>query len=471
MPSVTSSTAPARHSPIARRARSPYAALVGELPEVRYARNGDVSIAYRVIGSGPLDLLFMGGFVSHIEFLFDSPRAQHFLERLQSFARVIVFDKRGQGLSDPGDYTLENVTADTLAVLDDAGVERCSIFGISEGGSASTMLAATHPDRLDAMVQFATYARMSQAPDYPEGIPLDLLQSSWRRTIGTWSTGETLKIWAPSLAADPEYIRWWTRLLRSGASPSSVRTLGAMYEELDVRPLLPLVRLPTLVLWRSGDRLVPPALSRTVADGIPDSRSKELSGTDHLFLAGDLDGVIDEVEEFLTGRRPTTPSRRVLSTVMFSDLVDSTRQQAELGDQRWRVLMEELDARWRRAIELDGGHYVKSTGDGLLATFDGPAQAVRVGLEVRESAKALGLEARSGIHTGECELLADDIGGIAVNIAARVEGASRAGEVTTTSTVKDLVIGSGLEFADRGEHELKGVPGEWRLYAATEAAK
>jgi class 3 adenylate cyclase len=225
------------------------------------------------------------------------------------------------------------------------------------------------------------------------------------------------------------------------------------------------------VLWRKDDKLLPRRLSRTVADGIPGARSKELPGADHLFLAGDLDGVIDEVEEFLTGRPPTAPTRRVLSTVMFSDLVDSTRRQAEAGDRRWRALMEDLDSRWRRALDAGGGRYVKGTGDGLLATFDGPAAAVRAGLEVHDGARALGLEARSGIHTGECELIGNDIGGIAVNIASRVEGASRNGEVTTTGTVKDLVIGSGLEFADRGEHELKGVPGEWRLYAASDAER
>jgi pimeloyl-ACP methyl ester carboxylesterase len=423
-----------------------------------------------VFGEGPLDLLFVGGFVSHLELMFDVARARRFIDRLASFARVIVFDKRGQGLSDPGAYTVENICADALAVLDTEGIDRVSIFGVSEGGSASTMLAATHPDRVEAMVQFATYARMSRAPDYPEGIRVERLRETWAQTLEQWATGETLAQWAPSLAGDPEYQRWWRRLVRNGASPAAARTLGAMYEELDVRPLLPLVRVPTLVIWREGDPLVPARLSRTVADGIPGAVGKELPGGDHLFVAGDIDAMLDEAEEFLTGRPPAAPVERVLSTVMFTDLVDSTRHAAELGDRRWRATMDELDGRWRRLLESQRGRFIKSTGDGLLATFDGPARAARAALGAHESAGALGLEARSGIHTGECELRGEDVSGIAVNIAARVEAAARDGEVTTTGTVKDLVIGSGLEFVDRGQHTLKGVPGEWRLFAVSDNA-
>ena len=436
-------------------------------PDIHYAASDDVSIAYTVRGSGPIDLLFVPGFVSHLGLLFGTEMFASFWDRLGSFARVIAFDKRGQGLSDTGAYTLENITADAIAVLDAVESERAALFGISEGGPAATMMAATHPDRLSHMIQFGTYARMSRADDYPEGFDLELMRRTEVVLRQRWGDPDTLKLWAPSLANDPDAREWWSQLMRWGAGPGTASTLMEMYRSLDVRPLLPLIRIPTLILWRSGDRLVPPALSRVVADGIPGAIGKEMPGDDHIAFAGDGDAVIDELEEFLTGHRATAPVRRVLSTVLFTDLVDSTRHAAERGDRSWRELLDDCGRRWRRELALHRGRLVKSTGDGLLATFDGPAQAVRAALALRESTRALGLETRAGVHTGECELIGDDIAGIAVHIASRAESAGLPGEVTATSTVRDLVIGSGLEFSERGVHELKGVPGRWPLFAVS----
>jgi class 3 adenylate cyclase len=433
---------------------------------IRYARSGDVSIAYRVAGDGAVDLLFMGGFVSHLEIGMEPPLAERFWERMGSFARVIAFDKRGMGLSDTGAYTLENIVGDALAVLDACGVERAVVFGVSEGGAAATMLAATHPERVSAMVQYGTYARMSRAPDYPEGIPVDVTREFWGRMVEHWGDPASIDAWAPSAAHDPEVREWWARMLRSGASPGAMRTIGLMYEELDVRPLLSAVRTPTLVLYRAGDELVRPELSRAVARGIPGACEVELVGADHLWVAGDQDAMLGAIEEFVTGRPAAAVSDRVLATVLFNDIVRSTARAAEVGDRRWRELL----GQYRRLVERElvrfRGRLVKWTGDGVLATFDGPARAVRCALAIRAVASVLGLEVRAGVHTGECELMADDLAGIAVHLAARVLATAQPGEVIASGTVTDLVVGSGLAFELRGTRVLTGVPGQWRLYAA-----
>lgn len=440
-------------------------------PEISYATSGELSIAYTVQGSGPVDLIFVPGFVSHLGLLFGNEVSGRFWDRLSSFTRLIAFDKRGQGLSDTGGaYTLENIAADALAVLDSVGSERAAVLGVSEGGPAATMLTAGHPDRVSHLIQFGSYARLSAAPDYPEGLSEERLGRLEGIMKDRWGDPGTLELWAPSMAADPVQREWWSQLMRWGAGPGTARTLMEMYREMDVRPLLPVISVPTLILWRDGDRVLSPRFSRTVADGIPGAVGKELHGEDHIPWAGDADSVLDAIEEFLTGRPAAAPVHRVLATVMFTDLVDSTAHAAELGDEAWSELLDGCGRRWRREIDLHRGRFVKSTGDGLLATFDGPAQAVRAAAAMRESVRPLGVETRSGIHTGECELLGDDIAGIAVHIAARAEAAGRPGEVTTTGTVKDLVIGSGLSFEERGVHELKGVPGEWPLYAAMSAA-
>jgi class 3 adenylate cyclase/DNA-binding CsgD family transcriptional regulator len=414
-----------------------------------------------------VDLLFIGGFVSHLEIGLEPPLADRFWERLGSFARVIAFDKRGMGLSDPGVYTLENLVGDALAVLDACGVERTAVFGVSEGGSAATMLAATHPQRVSAMVQYGTFARMSRAADYPQGIPVEMMRRFWGRIIENWGDPVSIDDWAPSAAHDPEVRAWWARMLRYGTSPGTMRAIGLMYEELDVRPLLSAVSVPTLVLYRANDELVRPALSRAVARGIPGAREVELAGADHLWVAGDQEAMIREIEEFVTGRPAAPVSDRVLATVLFTDIVGSTERASELGDRRWRALI----AQYRRLVERDlarfRGRLVKWTGDGVLATFDGPARAVRCGLAIRAGAHAAGLDMRAGVHTGELEVTAGDVSGIAVHLTARVMATARAGEVITSGTVKDLVVGSDLEFEHRGTHVLRGVPGEWTLFAVS----
>lgn len=435
---------------------------------IRYAHNGDVSIAYTVVGDGSVDVLFIGGFVSHLEIGFDLPLAKRFWERFGSFARVIAFDKRGMGLSDrdSGAYTLENIVDDALAVLDACGVERTIVFGVSEGGSAATMLAATHPDRVTAMVQYGTYARVSRAENYHDGIPVEVTRRFWNRMVEDWGDPFSIDQWAPSVAHDPEVREWWARMLRSGASPGAMRTIGLMYEDLDVRPLLSGVRVPTLVLYRAEDRVLPPALSRAVARGIPGAREVELAGADHLFIAGDQDAMIDAVEEFVTGRPPAVVRDRILATVLFTDIVGSTELAAALGDYGWRELLGRYQRLVERELARYRGRLVKWLGDGVLATFDGPARAVRSALAIRTSAESIGLDVRAGVHSGECEVMAaNDIAGIAVHLAARVVATARPGEVITSGTVKDLVVGSGLEFEDRGAHVLRGIPGEWTLYA------
>ena len=435
---------------------------------IRYAHNGDVSIAYTTGGRGAVDILVIGGFVSHLEIGLEHPLAARFYERLASFARVIAFDKRGMGLSDrdAGAYTLENIVDDALAVLDAAGSERPVVFGFSEGGAATTMLAATHADRIKAMVQFGTYARIPAAPDYPEGLDPATIQGFWDLIYDHWAEGETVDWWAPSLAGDAELRDWWARLLRSGLSPGGARGLGEMYERIDVRPLLPAVHVPTLVLYREGDTIVPPALSQVVARGIPDAREVALPGVDHLIFVGDQDAILDEIEQFVTGSLTTAPVDRVLATILFTDIVGSTDHAATVGDRRWRDVLERHDRLASREVGRHRGRIIKSTGDGLLATFDGPARAVRAGVALREAVKdTLDIDLRVGIHTGECELMGDDLGGLGVHIASRVESSADPGEVLVSSTVKDLVVGSGLRFEDRGEREFKGVPGMWRVSA------
>ena len=436
---------------------------------IRYARNGDVSIAYTVFGDGPVDVLFIGGFVSHLEIGLELARAERFWERVGSFARVITFDKRGMGLSDRdgGAYSLENIVDDALAVLDACEVERAAVIGVSEGGSAATLIAATHPERVSAMVQYGTYARVARADDYPEGTPVEVVRRFWSRMIEQWGDPVSIDVWAPSAAGDPELREWWARMLRSGVSPGAFQTIGLMYEDLDVRPLLSAVRVPTLVLYRSGDRVVPAALSRTVARGIPGAREVELDGVDHLFLAGDQDAMLDEIEEFLTGRPAVAAGDRVLATVLFADIVRSTEVAAELGDRRWRDLLGQFERLVQREVSRHRGRLVKLIGDGVLAIFDGPARAASAALAIAGTARAFGLELRVGMHTGECELVGDDVIGIAVHLTARVMGAAQAGEILATATVKDLVVGSGLEFERRGTRELAGVPGEWTLFAVT----
>lgn len=434
---------------------------------IRYARNGDVSIAYTVFGNGPIDLIFVTGFVGHLEIASEAPISRKFWDRLSAFSRVVLFDKRGMGLSDRGlgSYTVEAVAEDMVAVLDAAGVERAAVFGVSEGGAAATMFAATYPERTSALIQYGTYARIAQADDFPEGVPVASIRSMHERLFQDWGNPDSLKLFAPSCWQDPGLREWWGRLLRAGTSPAGVHSLLQMYEELDVRSVLPLVNVPTLVLWRGDDVLVPARVTRKLAEEIPGAKGVELKGGDHLFLAGDQEAMIGEVEQFLTGERHAVPAERGLATVLFTDIVSSTERAAALGDRAWRGLLAQHDRITQLEVERQRGTLVKSTGDGILASFDGPARAIVAASGIRDALAEFGLQIRAGIHTGECERIGDDLGGIAVHIGARVSAAAQAGEVLVSQTVRDLVVGSALEFEDRGLRDLKGVPGEWRLFA------
>ncbi|MGZ8666135.1 MAG: adenylate/guanylate cyclase domain-containing protein [Solirubrobacterales bacterium] len=440
-----------------------------EMGPIRYADCEGVSIAYATIGEGPIDLIFVPGFVSHLEILPELPQVKRFFERLASFTRVIAFDKRGMGLSDrdAGAYTIEGIADDMISVLDAVGAEKVAVLGASEGGSAATMFAASHPERASALVEFGTYARVSAAPDYPQGVEIENLRRFLGVMAENWGSPALLSRWAPSLDGDEEAARWWARLLRNGSTPGAFRALTAVYEEMDIRPLLPLVRVPSLIIWRQGDRIVPPALTKVVAEGIPGAKAVELAGEDHLPMAGDQEAVLGEIEEFLTGQRSGPPAERALATVLFTDIVGSTERAASLGDLRWRKRLEQHDQICRREIQRQRGRYVKGTGDGLLASFDGPARAITAAAELRHALEPIDLPIRAGVHTGECERIGDDVGGIAVHIGARVSAAADPGEILVSQTVRDLVVGSGIEFEDRGAWTLKGVPGEWRLYAVT----
>jgi pimeloyl-ACP methyl ester carboxylesterase len=435
--------------------------------ETRYADSGGVSIAYQVHGSGPIDLVLVPGFVSHVELLGEEPGVARFLRRLTAFSRLLVFDKRGQGLSDrPGrPPTLEESMDDLKAVIDAAGFKRPALLGISEGGPMSTLYAATHPARVSALILFGTFARMLEAPDFPAGTTEEAL-NRWGEVVQRdWGKAVALNVWAPSRVGDREFERWWARLLRQGTSPAGAIALMDLYREMDVRSILPAIDVPTLVMHRAGDRMVSAAQGRYLAEAIARARYVELAGDDHLPFAGELDPILEEVEEFLLGSRGAAESERALATILFTDIVGSTERAAELGDRGWRALLERHDAAVRRQLSLHRGREVKTMGDGFLATFDGPARAIRCACALQEEAQGLGLEVRAGIHTGEVELIGDDVGGMAVNIGARIGALAGSGEVLVSSTVRELVVGSGLEFEERGVEKLKGAPGEWRLFA------
>ena len=441
--------------------------------ETRYARSGDVHIAYQVTGDGPIDLIWITGWVSHLEHLWEYPPAVHCLRRLSAFTRLIRLDKRGTGLSDRVSIselpTMEQRMDDVRAVMDAVGSERAALIGSSEGGVMCALFAATYPERSRALVLFQSYARALPAPDYPvpgTRIPVDLgeREKMFERVAQSWAVPNLAM--APSRAADRTYLEWSAAVNRLGASPGAAVALLKMNAEIDIRPILPSIRVPTLVIHRDRDAWCPVEGGRYLARHIPGAKYVELPGSDHSVWAGDSDVVIDEIEEFLTGTHQAVEPDRVLATVLFTDIVGSTERLAEVGDRRWRELLEDHFRLARRELARHRGQEIKTTGDGLLATFDGPARAIRCAGAIRESARQLGIEIRAGLHTGEVEILDHDLGGIAVHIGARVAAEAGPGEVLVSSTVKDLVAGSGIAFGDRGAHALKGVPGEWRLFKA-----
>lgn len=438
-------------------------------PQTRYAKSGDVHIAYQVVGEGPLDLVFIPGWISHVDLWWEEPAFARFFARLASFTRLILFDKRGTGLSDPVPLTqlptLEERMDDVRAVMDAAGSGRAAFLGVSEGGVMALLFAATYPQRTRALTLYGSYARISWAPDYPHGFPRADYEKLVKRVEKGWGTGMTLKYWAPSHKGDERLQQTWARFERLGASPGASLTLLTMNYEIDVRPILPTVGVPTLVLHRRDDRLVPVQHGRYLAEHVRGARYVELPGTDHAFFTGDTEALLAEIQEFLTGARPQPEPDRVLATVLFTDIVGSSERAAELGDHRWRDLLDSYYAAVRRQLDRFRGREIDTAGDGVFATFDGPARAIRCGAAIASGARQLGFEVRAGVHTGECEVIGDKVGGIAVHTGARVAAMAKPGEVLVSHTVKDLVAGSGLRFEDRGTQTLKGIPGEWRLFS------
>jgi class 3 adenylate cyclase len=438
---------------------------VAVAPTTRYAHSGDVSVAYQVVGTGPIDLVFAPGFISHVELVWELPGAQYY-ERLASFSRLVLFDKRGTGLSDPvrGPATLEERTDDLLAVMDAAESDRAAILGLSEGGSMAALFAAMHPERTASLVLYGAWPRVVRSPDFPFGVELEELEKLIALT-DRWGEGAGLSSWAPSIASVPGAREAWGRFQRAAASPGMVRSLFRLYRDLDIRDILPAIRAETLVLHRTGDRIVPVGCGRYLAEHIPGARFVELEGDDHLWVAGDTDALLDEVEEFVTGARHSPEPNRILATILFTDIVGSTELAAAAGDRPWAALLEAHHAAVRRQLERFQGLEIDTTGDGFFVAFDGPARAIRCALAIRDAVRSLGLVIRAGLHTGECEKVDNKLTGIAVNIGARVGALAGAGEVLVSNTVVDLVAGSGLVFEDRGEYELKGVPGPRRLFA------
>lgn len=433
----------------------------------RYAKSGDLHIAYAVEGDGPIDLVWIPPWISQVEYLWAEPSLERVMGRLTQFARLITFDRRGSGLSDPffGAPTLEEQMDDVLAVMDAAGSERAVICGTLEGGPMAALFAATHPQKTEALVLYATFARATWAPDYDWAWTAEERDQNMSVLLDNWGQGFVASAVAPSQLADPGFMEWAGRLERLAASPSTIRRIFKLIGEFDVRDVLPSIRVPTLVMHRRRDSFIKVDHSRYIASKIPGARYVELEGEENMFSVGDWESLIGEVEEFLTGTRHEREPDRMLATVLFTDICESTQRAAEMGDRGWRFLLERHDALFRQALQRHRGSEVKRTGDGFLATFDGPARAIRCAASLTDAMGSLGLQIRAGLHTGELEVMDGDLGGLAVHIASRVMSAAGPNEVLVSGTVKDLVVGSGIEFEDRGQRELRGVPGEWRLYA------
>jgi pimeloyl-ACP methyl ester carboxylesterase len=439
------------------------------VPETRYVKSGDVHIAYQVIGSGPIDVVFVPGFVSNVEAVWESPDRANFFRRLASFSRLIFFDKRGTGMSDRSSqiFSLEQRMADVQAIMDHAGSERAALFGISEGGPMSFLFAATYPQRTLALAVYGSYAKRSWAPDYPFGWK----EERWKEVLGNiernWGTpaGVDLSMWAPSIANDAQRATRTAAYFRASASPGAVLAVMQMNREIDVRHVLSSISVPTLILHRIDERVISIEHARYLARHIRGAKLVELPGIDHMPWIGDGEAIVQEVEEFFTGARHAPDLERLLATVLFTDIVESTERAAQLGDRGWRDLLQSYQAAVRKELASFRGREIDTAGDGFLAAFDGPARAIRCAAAVRERARSLGVEIRAGLHTGECEVMGEKLGGIAVHIGSRVAAKAAPGEIIVSQTVRDLVAGSGLAFAERGSHQLKGVPGEWRLYA------
>ena len=442
-------------------------------PQTQYVERDGISIAYQVVGDGPVDLLVSPGFVSHLDLQWADPENSRFLARLASFARLIIYDKPGTGLSDPIPQlpTLEERVADIEAVLDAAGSQRAVLFGVSEGGPTSVLLAAMRPQRITSLILYGSFGCSPWAApgDFSaeEFERVESIRNQAREILEHWGDGgRFMEFFAPSVPLTESQKRAFGMYARAAASPRMARALVEVVEQIDIRDVLPSVRVPTLVLHVEGDRVIPVEGGQGLADGIPGARCVTFPGIDHAFWL--VDGLIEEIERFVTGAVQRADPNRVLASVLFTDIVASTTRAAELGDRAWRELLERHDALVNRTVSEYSGRVVKHIGDGALSAFDGPAMAMRCAEALRDGAAELGIELRGGIHTGECEAIREDLGGLAVHIGARVGALAGPGEIVVSSTVKELVVGSDMQFTDRGEHELKGVPGSWHLYALGE---
>jgi len=438
--------------------------------KTQYVKSGDNHIAWSVTGDGPVDVLYVPTWLSQLEHLWEYPPLARFFERLASFSRLIIFDRRGSGMSDscPDPPTLEQQMDDVIAVMDAAGSDQAALFAQLEGGPMAMLFAATHPSRVTGMLLYATFARTLRADDMPWAPRPEEREAMVEGLTAGWGSGARAAALAPVLAGDAEFVDWFGKLERLSISPGGVPGVMRQIGLTDVRDVLPTIRVPTIVVCRENDPFMDPRHSEYLAEKIPSAHLKVLGGAENLIFGDGMEDVLDEAEEFLTGQRPQQSADRVLATVLFTDIVDSTARAAELGDRSWKALLERHDDLVRRQLARYQGREVKTTGDGFLATFDGPARAIRCATAINAGVRTIGITTRAGLHTGECEVRGDDVAGMAVHIGARVGATARPGEVLVSSTVKDLVVGSGIEFAERGEHSLKGVPGEWRLFAVAD---
>jgi class 3 adenylate cyclase/pimeloyl-ACP methyl ester carboxylesterase len=436
----------------------------------RYARNGDTHIGFTTMGKGPPDLVQVGIALGHVEMWHEFAPNRRALERIASFCRLVDYDRRGSGISDRtvGAVPIEVEVEDLLAVMDAVGSDRPYLFGFGVGGSLSLVFAAVHPDRCAGVIAYSTPACFLRSDDYPYGWDERTFETFLQLIEDGGLAGpDAMPIIAPSMADDREYVEFSARVLRSATTPRQARDCFETYARTDIRNVLASVKVPVLVLHRTGDRLFPIDQSRDLAKRLPDARFVELPGIDWSPWVGDTDSLIAEIQAFVTGTRPAPEQDRQLATVLFTDVVKSTETVASIGDKRWRDLLDRHDDIVLREVERYGGRRVKTTGDGVLATFNGPAQGIRTALAIRDALASIGVPVRAGLHTGEIELRGDDIGGIAVHIGARVGSAANANEVLVSRTVKDLVAGSGITFADRGTQQLKGVAEDWQLFAVT----
>ncbi len=437
--------------------------------QTQFTKSGDVTIAYQVSGQGPIDLVYVPGWLTNIEYEWENPRYAHFFQLLGSFTRLIRFDKRGTGMSDRevGYPTLEQRMDDVRAVMDAVGSERAAIFCMSEGGFLGPLFAATYPERAVALVLLGCFARSTWAPDYPFKPTREDCDAWIENLERDWGGPLDLSEGAPSVAQEDWACQWFAAYLRFGASPRSAINFTRFMLDVDVRDILPSVRVPTLVLQRLGDRWAPPGNGRYLAEHIPKATLVELPGQDHLIWAGDYERIIAETQQFLTGMQAAPPAERTLLTVLMTDIAASTATAAKLGDHSWRHLLEQHDTIVRRQVKAVGGREVKAMGDGFLLTFDGPTAAIACANSIHKQVKALGLKVRAAIHTGECERRGEDLSGIAVHIASRILDRAQPGATWVSSTVKDLIVGSGIEFIEEGKEGLKGVPGTWSLFSVS----